>query len=251
MSNPVFPSEIEQIIITCALGLKTNEQSPSNLMLVAKRFHTWLIRELIQTVAIQTIGGTRFHPRGWSTNSIEEYGAYARNLFLFASTNDERAVQYISFCPNITNLVLWAEFDETHLKGIARLPLTHLSADLNHLPQTTELCQLFSRITHLDSITGDLAKLKAFTSLTHLALPSYGLSDLGLAVLADFPRLEVLIFLDGGVQMEVVDTFDPQVDDPRILKMECNTEDEMNQWLLDIHNGSGLWEFADKVVQER
>ncbi|TFK65031.1 hypothetical protein BDN72DRAFT_962827 [Pluteus cervinus] len=257
MSIPIFPPEIEHIIVTCALGLKTNDQSPSNLMLVAKRFHTWLSQELIQTVAVRTVRDTRFHPRGWSIDVIKEYGAYAKNLFLFTSTNDERAVQYISFCPNITNLVLWTELDEAHLKGIARLPLTHLSADIDLLPQTTELCQLFSRITHFDCIGGvtyksDLPKLKAFTSLTHLVLPSDNFSSLPTAVLADFPGLKVLVFLDSGrEEMAVVNAFDPEADDPRVLRMTCNTDDEMNQWLLDIQNGSGLWELADKVVQER
>ncbi len=41
MSGPAFPPEIEYIIFTDALQLKKYDEDTTNLILVAKRCHTW------------------------------------------------------------------------------------------------------------------------------------------------------------------------------------------------------------------
>ncbi|TFK65780.1 hypothetical protein BDN72DRAFT_845160 [Pluteus cervinus] len=261
MSSPRLPPEIEYIIFTDSLSLKDGE-SALNLLSVAKRVHTWLMPEMVRTVAIRTEPRHQSHPTRFNINILQTYGVHTRNLFLWLSSRHNQGFtpdQYLSWCPNITNLLLWTDIDEAQLKLLGNLPLTHLSIDLDDVPnRTPELTRVFSKITHLETLSAihsdsDRDKLKDFSSLTHLAIPNESNWDILPTFFTNFPTLQVLIYLDGGSgdPMGLVDGFDPNLDDPRVVKLACKPGNEIKEWLLDIQTVEGMWDLAAKAVLER
>ncbi|TFK65032.1 hypothetical protein BDN72DRAFT_846115 [Pluteus cervinus] len=264
MSDPVFPPEIEHIISTYALALKARDESNLNLLLISKRFHAWLVPELMRTVVVQRTSGTDKYPWQWKTTILQKYGIHVQNLFLWTygpQIDYPNPDEYLSLCPNVTNLVMWTERDITLIEKLPRLPLTHLSFDLSDIPSMTpELSQLFSKITHVDVMTGAnteprLDQLKHFTSITHLAVPEVTPWNLLPRILETNLTLQVLILLDGRCRrdapLRLEGGFDPKVDDPRIMKVTCQPGCEIEEWLLDVQKGRGMWGIADDAVRER
>ncbi|TFK65035.1 hypothetical protein BDN72DRAFT_846117 [Pluteus cervinus] len=265
MTDPIFPREIENTIFICALALKAKDESALNLILVARRFHAWLMPELLRTLVVQSISRKNKHPFRWNISTIERYGIHTRNLFFWTSSQgqiqDFSPYRVLELCPNVTNLLLWTDKKDSPIEHLGRLPLTHLSFELNDISEMTpELGQLFSKITHFEALGSftsehDLEQLREFTSITHLAIPDTSRLDLLPMLFANHPTLEVLIFLDGhGSRDEVLSVdaaFDPGMDDLRIVKMTCQHERQVEEWLLDVEMGLGIWGMADDAVQER
>ncbi|TFK65774.1 hypothetical protein BDN72DRAFT_179861 [Pluteus cervinus] len=143
---------------------------------------------------------------------------------------------------------------------ISHLHLSHLSINFDVLSRepTPSLIGAFSKVTHLDwlgqfNIQGPIAH---FTSLTHLALSYYDMTDEILQILfGRFPKLEVVISLDvwtlhqGSVTVEK--GFNPDMDDPRVVKMSCPFKSGVEDWMQDVRHGSGMWGLADDAVIER
>ncbi|TFK63186.1 hypothetical protein BDN72DRAFT_964069 [Pluteus cervinus] len=263
MSDPIFPPEIEQIIFENALALKLKglDDNGLNLLLVAKRFHTWLIPKVMETVVVLT-ARTKYK---WEITSLEKYGKHTRNLLLWINLYHDQdcpAERYLTNCPNVTNLVLWVDYVDVPLKEAARLkiPLSQLSIDLEGVTEITpELTQLFSKITHLESLgtldsETELAPLRQFTCLTHLSIPETSNQGLVPTLFSLLPSLQVLVLSLIGSRsclMGPDGSFDPKSDDPRIVRMAWQSGKEVQEWLLDIQEGRGMWGLADEAVWER
>ncbi|TFK65029.1 hypothetical protein BDN72DRAFT_219234 [Pluteus cervinus] len=265
MSYPHFPPEIENIIFTNALAIKLrSSKGAANLMLVAKRVHTWLISLSMRTIAIRAVPHAQKYPRRWSTEALKKYGKYTRNLFLWITSGHNDSItpdDYLSWCPNVTNLVLWTDQEYFPRIHLASLPLTHLSTNLEDISDMTpELKQLFSKITHLEvlnciSSSHDFFRLQPFTSITRLAVPSASSKKIPPMLFVEHPTLEVFVFADSGdgldTPLRLEDNFDYKLHDPRIVELTCEYENEIDEWLLDVETGLGLWGLADDVAQQR
>ncbi|TFK65038.1 hypothetical protein BDN72DRAFT_962834 [Pluteus cervinus] len=264
MVDPIFPLEIENKIFVYAVLLKNQNESALNLLLVARRVHTWLMPELLRTLIIRTVPITNQYPFRWQISTLEKYGKHVRNLFIWWSrrqVEDLNPDKCLSLCPNVTNLLLWTERKDVPVDKMVHLPLTHLSFNLDDTPEMTpEIIQLYSRITHLETISTTtteekLAQLKHFTSITHLAVPNTSRFDILPRFFTNRPTLEVLIFLDPGSSykdpLRLDGVFDPKSDDPRIVRMTCQPDCEVEEWLLNIQMGRGMWEMAEGAVREQ
>ncbi|TFK65764.1 hypothetical protein BDN72DRAFT_880721 [Pluteus cervinus] len=258
MTDPVFPREIENTIFTYALALKAKDESALDLMLVAQRFHTWLFPELIRTVVVQPNRGG--YPSRWDISTIEKYGIHVRNLFLW-TRGSPSPTRFLAHCPNVTNLLLWTDEKDFPIDQLGQLRLTHLSVELSIIPHMTpEVTELFHKITHLEEIgrltsERDLERLKELTSITHLAIPAKSRQDLLPRLFGHHPTLEVLIVLDDDGPLDeplhVDAAFDSRVDDPKIVRMFFELERLVEDWLLEVEMGQGIWGIADNAVQER
>ncbi|TFK69582.1 hypothetical protein BDN72DRAFT_608223 [Pluteus cervinus] len=271
MSYPIFPPEIEEIIFVDALEPKSDGRGLLNLLLVAKRIHGWLLAKLFTTVAIRADKLTRRrYPFPWHINALERYGVHTQHLFIWTSSendkNDEdlQPVQCLSFCPNVTNLVLWTDSDlnQAEVELMSHLPLTHLSINrrMGQLPgDAPVLTRLFSRMTHLEDLGGftrscDLEMFKYLTSLTHLAIPDTG--NAGVAMLfGNIPTLQVLVFSIGGEAIGIANWVSGatslDVDDPRVVRVTFRHDSQVEEWLLDVQEGRGMWGLADEAVRKR
>ncbi|TFK65781.1 hypothetical protein BDN72DRAFT_962279 [Pluteus cervinus] len=257
MADPVFPPEIEHIIFTHALAQQGFVPFPTNLILVAKRVHLWLIPKLFETISVNHRHGGDY-PIKWDPTRLERYGPFVRNLFLWASSQ-EMSVLCLSSCPHVTNLTFWVATKQDMMGAMSHLRLTHLSINFTLLAAPTPaIIETFSRVSHLD-LLGRLdieGPITHFTALTHLAISSYDITDELLRILFDrFSKLEVVVSLnvstlyEGGVVVE--GEFNPDVDDPRIVKMVCTFESGVEDWMEDVKYGRGMWGLADDAIVER
>ncbi|TFK69569.1 hypothetical protein BDN72DRAFT_959446 [Pluteus cervinus] len=270
MSEAVFPPEIEHVIFLNALALKENGESPINLILVAKRVHSWLMPQIMKTFALSTLPPVQKYPFPWDIHTLHTHGKHVRNLFIWKSDHHtpnlgSLASHLISLCPHITDLVLWSKgssLSRIELEQISRLEhLTHLSINLSKVPKSAwekpEFAQAFSRITHLENVADirsheDLIIFKHFTSITHLAISGCE-QDTLLLLFTRLPTLEVLIVweVDDHDTLMVVDQFNPHEDDPRIVRVACAVGGELDAWLSEVQKGQGMWGLADQAVGER
>ncbi|TFK69565.1 hypothetical protein BDN72DRAFT_878359 [Pluteus cervinus] len=279
MSDPILPPEIEYTIFMDALAIKGTSESPRNLLLVAKRVHTWLIPKLTETFAIRKFAPPQNYPgpSGWSIDTLITHGIHTRNLFIWTSPYpssdcyDPLAAKYISLCPNLTNLVLWSahsmEIPYAQLNEIAHLhSLTHLSINLKKIPslawENSELLRLFEKITHLHNVaiiesSKDITLFNHFTSLTHLTFPDLSDETLIPLFLTRLPTLEALIVLTDHPnhfsRISVRHDCQWSVDDPRIVKIACQSyaDKELDEWLLEVQERRGIWGLADRAIRER
>ncbi|TFK65775.1 hypothetical protein BDN72DRAFT_179872 [Pluteus cervinus] len=258
MAHPVFPPEIECLIFTAALEMKLEDKERVDLLLVAKRVYKWLLPRIFRTVAIRAMPPSRRYPRLLSVNALEKNGHHTRNLLLSISYDFTEWIpqdRLLSFCPNVTNLVLHSRNhpERIHLEHMACLPLTHLSTDMEGLPNSApELLPLFSRITHLSTIhllSND--NPTRFSSLTHLAIVKADNEMDYTLILKDYPELEVLVLLESGLAVEVVGVFDAKVDEPRMVRITFRDDDLMEDWFLDVKEGRGMWWLAHDEVRRR
>ncbi|TFK63220.1 hypothetical protein BDN72DRAFT_847833 [Pluteus cervinus] len=268
MPDQVFPPEIEHIIFTDACALKELGESALNLALVARRVHIWLTPKLMETLAIRTIRPAQKYPGSWDITTLSKYGIHTRNLFLWISSPhfDSLAEQYSSLCPNITNLVIWLAYPSLpipQLEQIANLQaLTHLSLNLNRVPSSAwdnpKLLRVFNRITHLHNVATissqwDMALFKHFTSITHVTFQYPSEKRLVPLLLTKLPAsLEVLVILEGNyTHIDHISIYKSSLDDPRVVNIVCQADKELDEWLLDVQKGQGIWGLADQVVRER
>ncbi|TFK69598.1 hypothetical protein BDN72DRAFT_897170 [Pluteus cervinus] len=270
MSDAIFPPEIEHVIFLNALALKENGESPINLILVAKRVHSWLIPQIMKTFALTTLPPVQKYPFPWDVHTLHTHGKHVRNLFIWKSDHHtpnlgSLASHLISLCANITDLVLWTKgssLSGIELEQISRLDhLTHLSINLSKVPKSAwekpELAQTFSRITHLENVADietneDLIVFEHFISITHLAISGCG-QDILLLLFTRLPMLEALILwdVDDRDTLMVVDQFNPNEDDPRVVKVACAAGGDVDAWLSEVQKGQGMWGLADQAVRER
>ncbi|TFK69589.1 hypothetical protein BDN72DRAFT_840184 [Pluteus cervinus] len=270
--DPIFPPEIEQIIFIHAQTFaRRDKKAILNLVLVAKRVHTWLIPKLFETITFRSFGpynGPLKYPVKWKNHDLIKYGKYTRNFFFSIPQDDCDTYpphQYLIRCPNITKLFLGLGtgfLDQGEIESLLPLPLTHLSMDLDTVlgEPRPELIQLYSRVTHLESVEGFTPEyglnLMYFTSLTHLAIPDIDRgrhTDLSLQILFKcLPTLRVLALLTlHTTTMGLTGEFNPTLDDPRIVRMTIVRAKRVDAWLLDVEEGRGMWGLADEAVGER
>ncbi|TFK63191.1 hypothetical protein BDN72DRAFT_964072, partial [Pluteus cervinus] len=205
MQDPRLPPELERKIFLIALEIH-GSKDVRNLLLIAKRVNDWLFPRVFEVVILDS---ERKFPIPFTFEKFERYGPHIRSLLLTSvgigiQAQTDLATEYISCCPNVTNLSIRARFfDDDHLRdAISSLPLTRLSIHISSILQGTspQLFQLFANLTHLHLFSSFLTpddqpqSLRLFfPSLTHIALtpaePGQGLR----AALTGWNKLRVVV----------------------------------------------------------
>ncbi|TFK69568.1 hypothetical protein BDN72DRAFT_840169 [Pluteus cervinus] len=262
-ADPIFPLDIERDIFKYALAQQGLIPFPYNLVLVAKRVHHWLSHKLYDTIVVHE---TQDYPNKWDRTKLEKYGQFVRNLFVWqAGSQSELSLQCLSSCPNVVNLVFWVPTPSQEMVDvISRLPLTHLSIDLDGIEKPTPgLINMFSKVTHLDCLNRldlGLGHVIHFTSLTHLAVPFISITSQTHQSLLfnQFPKLNALISWDAerdgntAESVKVIDDFDdPDEDEPRVVNLLCPVDSDVQNWLDEIRSGRGIWGLAIEAIVMR
>ncbi|TFK59536.1 hypothetical protein BDN72DRAFT_883937 [Pluteus cervinus] len=203
------------------------------------------------------------YPIKWDHANLEKFGHFVQNLFLRDSP-PELSLLCLSSCPNVTNLSCWVHISQDMMDTMSHLHLTHLSINLNVIQNPTPgLIKVFSRITHLDClgrVNVTLGHIIHFTSLTHVSIPWYNLMERPILpiLFGRFPKLETVISLRVSDSYEshdqtvsIVEEFNPDLDDPRVVKMSLPFENGVGDWLEDVKYGRGIWGLAGEAVTRR
>ncbi|TFK65766.1 hypothetical protein BDN72DRAFT_179690 [Pluteus cervinus] len=214
----------------------------------------------METISIRTIPAQK-HPFQWDVTALRKYGTHTRNLFIWTSLHnykDPLVPLYLSLCPNVTNVLLWSDLTDPQLEQLARLPLTDLSISFSEVYSKPNLFPLFSKITHLEALINvesesQFTLFENFTSITHLMVSTQSNLSILPRLFKKLPTLRVLIMMVGQHRpaIGVVGHYDPNEDDPRIVKMVPNLDDRSDDWLVRIRKGRDIWTLADEAVRER
>ncbi|TFK65022.1 hypothetical protein BDN72DRAFT_846102 [Pluteus cervinus] len=260
MQDPRFPPELEYKVFLTAFHRNFNDLQ--SLLLVAKRVHDWLLPKAFEVVILSR---SRMFPVYFDLEKFRKYGRLVRALCIgFRAGEDETlAMEYLSLCPNLTNLVLILQGCPTRLSDtLAVLPLTRLYIDGRALvsnPPSPHLPQVFSNITHLrvlhsilplETSNGDSVSLPTlFPRLTHVAFSRHQYRDQLRDALQGCVNLKVIILwcedgdmcIGGGISIDKGSDILPP---PVLLCCEGHGEWEDNARGID----SDMWEVAEKVL---
>ncbi|TFK65791.1 hypothetical protein BDN72DRAFT_180238 [Pluteus cervinus] len=144
------------------------------------------------------------------------------------------------------------------LEQLAHLPLTDLSISFGEVYKKPNLFPLFSKITHLEALIhieseDQCTIFEKFTSITHLMVSTQSNRSILPLLFTKLPTLQVLIVMLGEHRpaIGVVRYYDSNKDDPRIVRLVPDPEDQSDEWLVRIRKGRGIWSLADETVRER
>ncbi|KAJ7443132.1 hypothetical protein FB451DRAFT_1296298 [Mycena latifolia] len=207
--GPAFPPELErEIFETTAL---VHPSTIPALLRVSRRIHIWIEPFLYRVVCV---GGTspfsdmgRALLRATKSKPASFFHNAVRHLCMdtSASWTFQEAVEVLKVCTGLVDFASEGDFlDPTLLPILGKLPLRRLSTDLYRLFDGYESIDLthpvFRSLTHLeilDPIYNDdtriITCLPALPALTHLRLSDSIPWKHVATLLADCPRLEVLI----------------------------------------------------------
>ncbi|KAJ7443153.1 hypothetical protein FB451DRAFT_95501, partial [Mycena latifolia] len=209
VTRPAFPPELEREIFE--ITALVHPGTIPTLLRVARRVHIWIEPFQYRTVSVggtspfsdmghAILRATRSKPASFFHNAV-------RHLFLdtSASWTLDEAVEVLKVCTGLEEFASYGNFlDPTLLPILGELPLRRLSTDLYRLFDGYESIDLthpvFTSLTHLeildplyDDDTQMIAYLSALPALTHLRLSDNVPWKHVATLLADCPRLLVLI----------------------------------------------------------
>ncbi|TFK65211.1 hypothetical protein BDN72DRAFT_207567 [Pluteus cervinus] len=248
-----FPLELERIIFLMALQNRLSDAP--NLFSVARRVHDWLVPKAFEVVVLQH---RQSYPIGFTKDKFQRYGKHVRHLLISSiPVGFDSASVYISFCPHVQNLALWTGHNPTEIEAIIKLPLTHLSVNIDRMgPLSPPLLHLFSMITHLDVVGSffswdECASLIHFPILTHLAIFRGSLPAIVPLILEQLPQIQVLIWRGNSPDEKLKESEFPEsssFDDERLVCIEC---EDCEDWLNGARGGQDMWRFAESLVESR
>ncbi|TFK61646.1 hypothetical protein BDN72DRAFT_965039 [Pluteus cervinus] len=241
---PRLPVEIEEIIFV--LTVKSCPSSWVTLVRVAKRVQTWM-----EPYQYQVLTDSNLSP-GYD---LKKHGGRVRSVLLRSLITAE-ARQTIECCPNVTNIALWLPCSPKGLLSNLphRLPLTHLSGDIEALFESDwppfEL-PILQDVTHLE-VTGPLCDwqkwegIDQLPELSHLSVAGEYSDHIILHLLESLPNLKALIVQSGAVR-----DFDPlnSPDIPSDARLTFRViTDSYNEWFASANGRESFW---DRVETDR
>ncbi|KAJ7443156.1 hypothetical protein FB451DRAFT_1437844 [Mycena latifolia] len=206
---PTFPLDLERDIFeTTAL---VHPSTIPGLLRVARRIHIWIEPFLYRVVQVgkdppysamgsAILRATKSKPASFFHNAVRHLV-----LVISATWTFQEAVEVLKVCTGLEGFASEGDFlDPTLLPILEKLPLRRLSTDLYRLFDGYESIDLthplFTSLTNLeildpiyDDDTRIIAYLPALPALTHLRLSDNVPWKHVETLLADCPRLEVLI----------------------------------------------------------
>lgn len=210
---------------------------------------------LYDTVYIHDFRG--IHSKQDFLESLKRNGRHVRRLLVHDVPNTQLIARYLSCCPNVNDLALWAViYDDTCLALINALPLKRLSCDLcdfigSQEGFTKRVCDghpILTKLTHLDlvgvRITWTWVGLSFLPNLTHLFVPG-AIRDVAIRSILDHCQsLRVLI-----VARNNRNSIPEQSDDLRVVRR--NIDDYSQDWEAGARGGRDTYMVAEEEVAER
>ncbi|KAF8903934.1 hypothetical protein CPB84DRAFT_1845603 [Gymnopilus junonius] len=257
-----LPIELQREIFVVAA--KRNQGSALQLVLVAKRVHSWVQPTIYEIVALGS-NDTHLFLRTINSLPAEFFTIHVKKLCLSVSVSARNAVKVLSICKGVTDLAFWVDYlgvqgfrTGTITSLISSLPLRRLSIELEHFlslfPDPNIHHVWDDSITHLDLIFWTrqtapvIPPLAKLSNLTHLALRlSHNQpTEASLrAILSGCRRLKVLVIFDDP------ETCDETAwsADPRVVYMPY-PQNIVGEWEAqardDLLNG---WSRAEDLVR--
>ncbi|KAJ6582993.1 hypothetical protein DFH09DRAFT_1145100 [Mycena vulgaris] len=260
---PELPIELERDIFeSTARAWRMDPRLRLNLMLVARRVHTW-VEPIIQEITI--LSGNHAPATVRFLNLIDSKPAHffrnVKALCLVYDIDRTKAARVLVVCTETRRLACWVDFDRApRLPAlIAVLPLRHLSIEFRHFVWLLEhhsRSPWLEHLTHLDLIFWNLLSptsfpsLASLPSLTHVSVPLSRAMTPGAitTTLATCRILQVLVILS------------PYNDDPMFHAIGADQDRRVviqhglvsaKDWLSSADGVADYWFRAEEVIAGR
>ncbi|TFK63190.1 hypothetical protein BDN72DRAFT_332321 [Pluteus cervinus] len=260
MQDPRLPRDLERQIFLIAL--QHNFADVGNLLFISKRVHDWLHPSAFKVVVLTR---DRKFPILFTLEKFQKYGHHIRSLYIGPDigVDQTRSLEYISLCPNLTNLATFqANIDPIRLQDtLSPLQLTRLVIEamaILYAPPSAQLLQLFANITHLHLLGPFSPDLKLFPglpppflepffpSLTHIAfLYTYIRNHLENAI-QGWKTLQAVVLWSPSRAINEQLAFEMQSLHPRLVFIHCQM---VHPWDGARGSGPDIWELADTALQ--
>ncbi|PPQ65347.1 hypothetical protein CVT26_000062 [Gymnopilus dilepis] len=257
-----LPTELQREIFVVAA--KRNRGSALQLVLVAKRVHSWVQPTIYEIVSLGS-NDTHLFLRTINSLPAEFFAFHVKKLCLSVSVSARNAAKIVSVCKGVTDLAFWVDYlgvqgfrAEAITSSISALPLRRLSIEFKHFlslfpdPNTRHVWD--DSLTHLDLIfwTHETAPvippLPKLSILTHLALrlshnqPS---DDSLHAILSACRSLRVLVIFDDPETSEET----AWSADPRVVFMPY-PQNIVGEWEAQARDDdNNVWTRAEELVR--
>jgi hypothetical protein len=203
-------------------------------------------------------------PIPFRLSTFQRYAKHVQHLFL----EPDSLVQHLPLFVNLTNLVLWREYNSSELEILLTFNhLTRLSIAIsNNTTPSPMYFTLFSKLTHLDLISictswslAAISPLINFPLLTHLCI----LTGSNIEVIKLFldrnrcANLKVVI-LWGSAEGQTVTVVPPPpqmerdrfpVEDERFVYVLCR--ETIRDWESGAKGEDDMWKVADRYLASR
>ncbi|KAJ7923997.1 hypothetical protein B0H13DRAFT_1978971 [Mycena leptocephala] len=253
-TEPVLPAELEREVFETAALIYPQTIPP--LLRVARRVHIWIEPLLYQVVRV--VSTNRDMVLTLLNSKPPEFWHAVRHLGLEDGCSLEEGRQLLSLCKNVINFSSDYFFTYPSLLPIlAQMHIEKLSLTLHELfgAKPIDLTHtLFQSLTHIDmfglqGVAEALVDLPTLRALTHLCLHCEIPRDTVTAVLADCPRLQLLLVQwaagDDLYEAECV----PHVYDIRfVIGMY---DDYWTDWEAGARGGIDMWAVGDDFVRSK
>ncbi|TFK63197.1 hypothetical protein BDN72DRAFT_332350 [Pluteus cervinus] len=263
MGDPRLPPELEHEIFLIAF--QNNFGDAWNLISTAKRVHDWFLPQAFEVVIL---GREPDFPVPFTLEKFERYGLYIRSLSLarpwILNGRHEDFPDYISHCPNITNLLMRTPYFTANplQDALAVLPLTHLVIEVRFIlstPPSPQLLQLFTNITHLH-LDGSLLLVYTpksnppyirplFPNLTHISFNGYqNRENIRLAIQGWNELRVVVLWRARPYPEQPCKGRRPDLQlHPRLVGVQSDLH---RQWEDNARGrGPDLWEYSEEIFQ--
>ncbi|TFK71471.1 hypothetical protein BDN72DRAFT_958035 [Pluteus cervinus] len=267
----VFPPEIEETIFS--LAVQTDWANATNLILVAKRIHQWLIPQIYK-VAIFYDSRSEDRPT-FSSRALIRHGEHVRHILFYTGSSAlvHQPEECLAWCPNLLNVALWIVpsdlYDSNLVNQLLRVRLTHLSFDFSCFRVAFErnpeilLPISFPSVTHLElvntqSFVSPQELDEYFPAVTHLALNAA--VDLLASITNDIlelwtDRIRVLIWYVGVSYQQQAPSVLSKSDypdsssDPRHVVIEYG-RGFVGTWYEGANGRLGIWKLAEEAIAD-
>ncbi|TFK65215.1 hypothetical protein BDN72DRAFT_962671 [Pluteus cervinus] len=266
--EPRLPPELEEKVFIQAID--HNFSDVPNIILVAKRVHHWYHPDLSIPRPCNCAYNNHFRlmphifnivllhedppfPMKFSLPTFQRYGKHVQHLSL-----DGPVVKHLALFTNITNLVLWDEYEPSELEILLTFNhLTHLSITIHNEPNAIHF-SLFSKVTHLDLVSGCID-----WSLAHALIKFPLLTHLSILRAIDKDVLKLFLDRNRCRNLKVVILWRPTrtpkktcvpeeardhlpVEDERLINVLC--QDVMEDWKNGARGEDDMWRVADRYL---
>ncbi|KAJ6498385.1 hypothetical protein C8R47DRAFT_1212084 [Mycena vitilis] len=259
--GPFLPTELERAIFETTAML--HPLMIPALLRVARRVLIWIEPLLYRTVILKeaTDSARAFFS---STKPAEFFHSTVRRLAVRPSVHftAAEARQLLGLCKGAVDLI-WCITLPYHplLEILPQMRVQRLGADLRNLfgGPIDAKHPFFASLTHLHLFESDRTAIHQFCgqisglpALTHLCVSSQADRDNFLAMLAECPRLRLLVVLWGSFQRSIYMRFQtPYVYDVRFVICQLEERDYWANWEAGARGSSDLWSQGDDFVARK
>ncbi|KAJ6546766.1 hypothetical protein DFH09DRAFT_1039972 [Mycena vulgaris] len=259
-NQPTFPRELEREIFE--ITALVHPKMIATLLRVARRVLIWIEPFLYRVIRVEDSSMGDAFLEATSSKPPSFFRDAVRHVLLdaMAPWPVDVAKDVLKICTGVVNIALCGKFSTPEiLPVLAEMPIQRLAAHLEQLFGDSPIdpaYPAFTSITHLHIFddypeAAVLDCIPALPALTHLCLSEEVAEDTVTRLLAECPRLDLLVIPWDISKMEWAESWaqDARIEDVRCVVMVYI--DWVSNWEAGAHGLPDFWSAAEAFVKKK